>query len=46
MRNKRHKPEEIFAKLRQVDVPRGQGMTMSNAIRQIRVTCTRQSLSI
>jgi transposase-like protein len=38
MANKRHKPEEIVSKLRQVDVLRGQGMTMADAIRQIGVT--------
>ena len=38
MANKRHKPEEIVTKLRQVEVLRGQGMTMSDAIRQIGVS--------
>lgn len=38
MANKRHKPEEIVSKLRQVDVLRGQGLTMADAIRQIGVT--------
>ena len=38
MGNKRHKPEEIVTKLRQVDVLRGQGLTMADAIRQIGVT--------
>lgn len=38
MANKRHKPEEIVAKLRQVDVLRGQGMTAADAIRQIGIT--------
>ncbi len=38
MGNKRHKPEEIVTKLRQVDVLRGQGATMADAIRQISVT--------
>ena len=38
MGNKRHKPEEIVTKLRQVDVLRGQGTTMADAIRQISVT--------
>ena len=37
MANKRHKPEEIVTKLRQVEVLRGQGMTMVDAIRQIGV---------
>ena len=35
---KRHKPEEIVAKLRQVDVLTSQGSTVSDAIRQIGVT--------
>ncbi len=35
---KRHKPEEIITKLRQVEVLRGQGLSMANAIRQIGVT--------
>ncbi len=35
---KRYKPEEIIAKLRQVDVLTGQGSTVSAAIRQIGVT--------
>jgi transposase-like protein len=38
MANKRHKPEEIVTKLRQVEVLRGQGMTMADAIRQISVS--------
>lgn len=38
MANKRHKPEEIVTKLRQVEVLRGQGMAMSDAIRQIGVS--------
>ena len=38
MANKRHKPEEIVSKLRQVDVLRGHGMIMADAIRQIGVT--------
>lgn len=38
MSNKRHKPEEIVTKLRQVEVLRGQGMTMADAIRQIGVS--------
>lgn len=38
MANKRHKPEEIVAKLRQVDVLRGQGITVADAIRQIGIT--------
>ena len=35
---KRHKPEEIIAKLRQVEVMSGQGTTMADAIRSIGVT--------
>jgi putative transposase len=35
---KRHKPEEIIAKLRQVEVMTGQGTTMADAIRSIGVT--------
>ena len=35
---KRHKPEEIVAKLRQVDVLTSQGATVADAIRQIGVT--------
>ncbi len=38
MAGKRHKPEEIVAKLRQVDVLQGQGMSRLDAIRQIGVT--------
>ncbi len=38
MANKRHKPEEIVAKLRQVDVLGGQGRTVADAIRQIGIT--------
>ena len=38
MANKRHKPEEIVAKLRQVEVLVGQGMARIDAIREIRVT--------
>jgi len=38
MANKRHKPEEIVTKLRQVEVLRGQGMAMADAIRQIGVS--------
>jgi len=29
---KRHKPEEIITKLRQVDVLRGQGLSMAEAL--------------
>ena len=35
---KRHKPEEIIAKLRQVDVMTSQGMTVADAVRSIGVT--------
>ena len=35
---KRHKPEEIIAKLRQVEVMTGQGTRMADAIRSIGVT--------
>ncbi len=35
---KRHKPEEIIAKLRQVEVMSGQGSSMADAIRAIGVT--------
>ena len=35
MANKRHKPEEIVTKLRQVDVLVGQGMARIDAIRQV-----------
>jgi putative transposase len=35
---KKHKPEEIVAKLRQVDVLTSQGMPLSDAIRSIGVT--------
>jgi hypothetical protein len=38
MPKKRHKPEEIVAKLRQVDVLTAQGRTVAEAIRQIGVT--------
>ena len=38
MANRRHKPEEIVANLRQVDVLQGQGMSRVDAIRQIGVT--------
>lgn len=38
MARKNHKPEEIVAKLRQVDVLHGQGMSMAEAIRQIGVS--------
>ena len=35
---KRHKPEEIVTKLRQVEVLAGQGMARIDAIRQISIT--------
>ena len=38
MANKRHKPEEIVQKLRQVDVFVGQGMRSVDAIREVRIT--------
>ena len=38
MAGKREKPEEIVSKLRQVEVLRGQGMTVAEAVRQIGVT--------
>lgn len=44
MSNKRHKPDEIVTKLRQVEVLRGQGMAMADAVRRIGVwelTCYR-----
>jgi putative transposase len=37
MANKRHKPEEIVTKLRQVDVLVGQGMARIDGIRQVRI---------
>ena len=38
MPRKHHKPEEIVAKLRQVDVLTSQGRSMADAIREIGVT--------
>jgi putative transposase len=38
MSKKRHKPEEIVSKLRQVDVLTSQGKTVTEAIRSIGVT--------
>jgi transposase-like protein len=38
MAGKREKPEDIVAKLRQVEVLQGQGLTIAEAIRQIGVT--------
>ena len=40
MARKRHKPEEIIAKLRQVDVLTGQGRSISEAVKTIAVTKT------
>lgn len=38
MANKRHKPEEIVTKLRQVEVVVGQGMSRVGAIREVRIS--------
>ena len=38
MATKRHKPEEIFTKLRQVEVLVGQGSARVDAIREVRIT--------
>jgi putative transposase len=38
MRKKRHTPEEIISKLRQVDVLVGQGTPVADAVRSIEVT--------
>ena len=38
MATKRHKPEEIVRKLRQVYVPVGQGQPRIDAIRQVQIT--------
>ena len=38
MANKHDKPEEIVAKLRQVDVLVGQGMARVDAIREVSIT--------
>ena len=38
MARKRYRPEEIVAKLRQVEVLQGQGMAIADAVRQIGVT--------
>ncbi|MBM3645374.1 MAG: transposase, partial [Alphaproteobacteria bacterium] len=40
MARKRYKPEEIVAKLRQVDVLQSQGQSTGKAVRQIGVTET------
>ena len=36
--NKRHKPEEIVTKLRQVEAVVGQGLARIDAIREVRIT--------
>ena len=38
MSTKRHKPEEVVNKLRQVEVLVGQGMARIDAIRQVQIT--------
>ena len=38
MRIKRHKPEEIVTKLRQVEVLVGQGVARIDAIREVQIT--------
>jgi transposase-like protein len=38
MAGKREKPEEIVAKLRQVEVLQGQGLSIADAVRQIGMT--------
>ncbi|WP_425482819.1 IS3 family transposase [Aureimonas leprariae] len=35
---KRHRPDEIITKFRQVEVPRGQGVAMADAVRQLGVS--------
>ena len=40
MARKRHKPEEIIAKLRQVEVLTGQGKSIAEAVKTIAVTET------
>jgi transposase len=40
MARKRHKPEEIVAKLRQVEVLTGQGVSIAEAVKTIAVTET------
>ena len=44
MPRKRYKPEEIVAKLRQVDVLVSQGQVMADAIRQIGVSEHRRAI--
>ena len=43
MSRKRHKPEEMIAKLRQVDVLTAQGTPVADAVRSIGVTEVRSS---
>ena len=43
---KRHKPEEIVAKLRQVDVLTGQGKSIGEAVKTIAVTETTYTNSL
>ncbi|ANT62908.1 transposase (plasmid) [Salipiger sp. CCB-MM3] len=38
MAGKREKPEDIFTKLRQVEVLHGQGLSMADAVRQIGIS--------
>ena len=38
MAGKREKPEDIVSKLRQIEVLQGQGMTITDAVRQIGIT--------
>ena len=45
MARKRHKPEEIVAKLRQVDVLTAQGQSIAEAVKTIAVTETTYSLA-
>ncbi len=37
MAKKRHKPEEIVTKLRQIDILIGQGMARIDTIREVRI---------
>jgi len=46
MPKKRHKPEEIVAKLRQVDVMVSQGQSVADAVRAIGVTEVTLSLAV
>ncbi len=46
MPRKRHKPEEIVAKLRQVEVLTSQGQSVAEAIRSIGVSSRCKSISI